>query len=112
MYPVNLMRLLATDGKSYLGRTYEKISKYPHIIAKIATCNLVVLPKKYGNGASFNNHFRFALSKPLHAESITPPTRCDGPPIRQPRRVTQTTAIPSRTPHMMKEYFIDKSCET
>jgi hypothetical protein len=26
--------------------TYEKISKYPHMIAKIATCNLVVLPKK------------------------------------------------------------------
>jgi hypothetical protein len=98
--------------RSDLNQTYEKISKYPHMIAKMATCNLVVLPKKYGNGASFNNHLRFALSKPLHAESITPPTRCDGPPIRQPRRVTQTTAMPSRTPHMMKEYFIDKSCET
>jgi hypothetical protein len=92
--------------------TYEKMSKYPNMIARMDTCNLVVRPKKYGSGESFNNHLRFALSALLQIESITPPTRCAGPPIRQPRRVTQTTAIPKRTPHRMKEYFIDKSCMT
>ena len=42
--------------------TYEKMSKYPNMIARMDTCNLVVRPKKYGSGESFNNHLRFALS--------------------------------------------------
>lgn len=90
--------------------TYEKIKRYPSMMAKMATCSLVTRPKMDLNGVSTNNHLLFMRSALLQQASIRPPTRCAGPPIRQPRSVTQTTAIPSKTPHMMNEYIMETSC--